>query len=145
MNEQKVQAITVCAFIYHNNRLLIAKRAKAKTFLPDKYELLGGHVDFGESLQDCLVRELKEELQIDIVVEELYYAFTYVSNHNTKHSVEVDFLSYMKNHQQQIQINPKDHSEYHWIVEEEIDKYFAKDDAERVAVKKGFEKLEHLL
>src|SRR5882724_11217154 len=97
MNNRKIQAITACAFIHKEGKLLIAKRADTKKFLSGKYELLGGHVEFGESLEACLVRELKEELHIDIKVENPFYAFTYLSDNDEYHNVEVDFFATMSN------------------------------------------------
>ena len=72
---EKFQTITVCAFIIDEDRLLIAKRAETKKFLPDKYELLGGHVEFGESLEAALKRELMEEVKVSIEVGQ-YSALT---------------------------------------------------------------------
>ncbi len=77
MNNQKFQAITACAFIHKDGRLLVAKRAETKQFLPGKYELLGGHIEFGETLQDGLRREIREEIHIAIIVGEPFHVFTY--------------------------------------------------------------------
>lgn len=133
----QIQEITACAFIYNSsNQLLIAKRAKTKNFLPDKWELLGGHTEFGETLQESLIRELKEELQIDIIVEDPFYAFTYVSG--DIHTVEVDFFARISDNSSQIILNPEDHSEYNWIKADEVDQYFDQNDEERKAVENGF-------
>ena len=138
-NTQKAQAITACAFIHKDGKLLIAKRADTKTFLPGKYELLGGHVEFGESLEACLVRELQEELHIDITVENPFYAFTYFSDNDTCHNVEVDFFATLTPPNQKILMNKKDHSDFKWISADEVDTYLSENDKEAQAIKKGFE------
>lgn len=138
MNKHKTQAITACAFIHHNRKLLIAKRAEMKKFLPGKYELPGGHVEFGESLEASLKRELKEELHIDITIENPFYTFTYLSDNDTCHNVEVDFFATMAHPDQHIILNKEDHSEYKWITEDEVDTYLPANDDETLAVKKGF-------
>ena len=135
---EKFQTITVCAFIIDEDRLLIAKRAETKKFLPDKYELLGGHVEFGESLEAALKRELMEEVKVSIEVEEPFHAFTYLRDNDTDHCVEIDFFARLKPSGQEIKLDPTDHSEYRWITEEEVSKYFEKNDDEKVAVEEGF-------
>lgn len=139
-NQQKQQKITACAFLHKEGKLLTAKRAMTKSFLPGVYELVGGHVEFGETLEECLIREFREELHIDIVVGNIFYAFTYLENGNTNHVVEVEFFAKMQDEIQPIILNPEDHSEYHWITQEEIDKYNFTEE-EKKAVVKGFELL----
>lgn len=68
------QAITACAFTVRNGRLLIARRAATKSFLPGVYELPGGHVEFGETMEEGLTRELQEELHIGIVTSGASFA-----------------------------------------------------------------------
>lgn len=52
----------VAAVIVYNNKLLAQKNPK-----DNSYYLVGGRVAFGESTQEALVREVREELNIDIV------------------------------------------------------------------------------
>lgn len=137
----KYQAITACIFLYKDGKLFIAKRAKTKKFLPDKFELPGGHIEFGETLGEGLKREIKEELHIEIEIGDPFYAFTYVSHSGDKHTVEIDCFAVMKDSNQKITLNPEDHSEYKWVSEEEACEYFPTGDQEGIAIKKGFEVL----
>jgi 8-oxo-dGTP diphosphatase len=134
----KIQEICACVFIRNKEKVLVAKRADTKSFLPGKYELLGGHVEFGETLPDCLKRELKEELHVDIVVEMPFHSFTNVYDKKTKHYIEVDYFAHLKNPNQKIRLNKEDHSSYKWISDSEVYKYFDRDDAEAKAIKEGF-------
>ncbi len=55
------------AVIYRSGQVLLAQRRMTDAH-PLKWEFPGGKVDFGESPQQALVRELREELQIDATV-----------------------------------------------------------------------------
>lgn len=66
----KYQAITACVFLHKDGKLFLAKRADIKKFLPGKYEVVGGHIEFGETIEEGLRREIREELHIEIELGE---------------------------------------------------------------------------
>lgn len=134
----KQQLITTCAFIHRGGKLLVAKRAESKKFLPGKFELIGGHTEFGETLQESLLREVKEEIHIDIVIGDPFYAFTYLAAAGKEHIVEIDFFATLQDPLQEMYLNPEDHSEFCWITEAEVDEIFPEDDEELKAIKQGF-------
>jgi len=119
--------------LHKDGKLFIAKRANTKKFLSGKWELIGGHIEFGETIEEGLEREILEELKIEIVIENPYHAFTYVSDNGHKHSVEIDYFARMQNPEQEIELNPKDHSDYKWNSANEIDEYFEDGDEEKIA------------
>lgn len=49
--------------IFHEGKVLIGKRPKGKPY-PGYWEFPGGKLEAGESAEDCLRRELREELGI---------------------------------------------------------------------------------
>ncbi|MCG8483054.1 MAG: 8-oxo-dGTP diphosphatase MutT [Clostridia bacterium] len=57
------------AIIVQDGLILIARRG-ANENLAGKWEFPGGKIEKGESAQDCLKREIKEELNIEIEVGE---------------------------------------------------------------------------
>jgi len=141
---EKRQKITVCAFIHKEDRLLIAKRAATKKFLPNKYELLGGHVEFGETAEEALKRELLEEIKVNITIEMPFHTFTYLTDNEETHCLEIDYFAYLDPADQEIKINPSDHSEYKWIKESEVSKYLDETDDERKAIESGFRLLKKM-
>lgn len=50
-----------CAIIEHNNKVLICQRSTTMK-LPMKWEFPGGKIELDESMEECLQREIKEEL-----------------------------------------------------------------------------------
>ncbi len=56
--------------IWRDGRFLITKRPKG-THLAGFWEFPGGKQEAGETLEECLVREIKEELGIEVRTEEL--------------------------------------------------------------------------
>ncbi len=53
-----------CALLVRDGRILLAKRAAHRRLYPGLWDVLGGHVEDGESLSQALSRELWEEAGI---------------------------------------------------------------------------------
>lgn len=84
MKSEKIKVKAMC-LLTHNNRLLVADantfRGKGdhKMFPGNFYRVLGGSIDFNETTEDGVRREIREELQSEIenlervdVVESLF-------------------------------------------------------------------------
>jgi 8-oxo-dGTP diphosphatase len=56
-----------CAIIIQSNKILVTQRSE-KMKLPLKWEFPGGKLEENESGIDCIKREIKEELNIEIEV-----------------------------------------------------------------------------
>jgi mutator protein MutT len=72
-----LKAIDVAAaLIFHKGKLLITQR-RPDDHLPNLWEFPGGKIEKGETFEQCLVREIREELGIDIAVGELVEDLTH--------------------------------------------------------------------
>ena len=58
-----------CAIIYFNDKILVTQRSE-KMKLPLKWEFPGGKLEEDESEIDCIIREIREEINIEIKVLE---------------------------------------------------------------------------
>ncbi|MCR9182709.1 MAG: (deoxy)nucleoside triphosphate pyrophosphohydrolase [Flavobacteriaceae bacterium] len=58
-----------CAIIQQDGKFLVTQRSRHMK-LPMKWEFPGGKVESNESEENCLIREIKEELNIDIEIKE---------------------------------------------------------------------------
>ncbi len=65
MEPQKYPEVTVGALILNSkDEILLIKSHKWK----DKFTIPGGHIEVGETIESALKREIKEEVNLDVVV-----------------------------------------------------------------------------
>ena len=64
------------AIIQNDNNFLIGRRGKDEKSA-GMWEFPGGKLEEGESPKECIKRELKEELNIDAEIGELFFSYTY--------------------------------------------------------------------
>ena len=76
------------AIIEQENLLLIGRRGSNESS-PGLWEFPGGKVEMGETLHDCIKRELKEELNIDARVGDVLTKYVY---HGTNMSYDLTFF-----------------------------------------------------
>jgi 8-oxo-dGTP diphosphatase len=63
--------IVVAGVIRHEDKILCMQRDTSKhAYLSYKYEFPGGKVEVGETNEEAMLREIKEELDLDIVLDE---------------------------------------------------------------------------
>ena len=104
----------ICAVIFNSNgQLLITRRSKGK--YKDKWEFPGGKVEDNESNQDCLHRELSEELDVNV---QIHYKFTEFDYQYPSHDVHL--ISYICSMSDQ-KIKLVDHDLYEWININDVD------------------------
>ncbi len=74
----KIVLVAACALVDSDNRVLVAQRPQGKA-LAGLWEFPGGKVEAGERPEECLIRELAEELGI-AVKEECLAPLTFASH-----------------------------------------------------------------
>jgi 8-oxo-dGTP diphosphatase len=62
---KKLVLVAACALVDADGRVLIAERPAGKA-MAGLWEFPGGKIEAGESPETCLIRELREELGIDV-------------------------------------------------------------------------------
>jgi len=58
--------VVVAGALVRNGRVLLAHRSPGRRWYPDVWDLPGGHVEPGETSRQALVRELREELGVEV-------------------------------------------------------------------------------
>lgn len=114
MNELKSIQVT-CAVILKGDRILVTRRSPDMPH-PNKWEFPGGKLEAGETERDCIVREIKEELAIEI---EPIIRLTPVEHRYQEVKVKlIPFLAkYLKG-----EVVCAEHSEFKWLKVEELGK-----------------------
>jgi|SRR5690554_632907 len=104
------------ALIWEKGRVLIAKRA-AQDRLINKWEFPGGKTEYGESPEECLKREILEELGIVIEVGEFFAESIYAYPEGP-----IRLLSYFA-FWKSGEVNPEVHEEIKWVEPNELQEY----------------------
>ena len=67
----------VCGILIWNDKVLIGKRKLTNQHQPGKWEFPGGKMEEGETIDETIIREFKEELDIEIYP---FHEFRTISN-----------------------------------------------------------------
>ena len=101
------------AIIVKDNKVFATQRGYGE--FKDGWEFPGGKLEPGESAREALVREIREELDVDIRVEKLLETveYDYPEFHLTMHCFICELLSE--------EIVLKEHEDARWLKKEELD------------------------
>lgn len=90
MNESyRNPLLTVDAIIETKSGIVLIERKNP----PYGWAFPGGFVDYGESLEEAVIREAKEETGLDIQIIEQFHAYSDPSRDPRKHTVSVVFIA----------------------------------------------------
>ena len=110
---------TVGALIINSeNKILLVKSHK---WMNGKYSVPGGHVEIGESFEEAIIREVKEETGLDIVPKRLFMIQECVRPKEffkKKHFIFFDYICQTENIK--VQLDERELQEYNWFKIEDI-------------------------
>ena len=117
MEEQK---IVVAGVIHHEGKFLMLKRSNHENFFPNKWELPGGKVEFGEEPNHALTREIKEETGLEITAFFPIKCTHYMIEKPEKkrHTIQIIYLTNTTN-PTNVQLSTE-HSQFQWIAINEL-------------------------
>ena len=94
--------------------LIVKRHPKSKTD-PEMWELPGGKVERGEFFADALVREIKEETNLDVEIGD----FCEAVQNDYSHKRTVQLMMYLINVEGEVKISDE-HTEFMWASIEKI-------------------------
>ncbi|MFZ5390994.1 MAG: NUDIX hydrolase [Patescibacteria group bacterium] len=87
---EKIRPIALCLF--QNKGRILASKGFDRTKNENFYRLLGGSIDFFETSQSCIRREIKEELQSEIENLKFLFVFENLFTYESTRGHEIVFL-----------------------------------------------------
>ncbi len=114
-----MKAIDVtCAIIIINGKTLVVQRS-AEMKMPLKWEFPGGKIEAGESEKECIKREIREELNIEIEINRKLRVSRY--DYDSFSIQLIPFIAdyvegeiYLKEHSQYLLLDKNELSELDW-------------------------------
>ena len=108
--------VGVHGVIANRGRLLVLKRSDLMNYCPGAWDLPGGHLSLGESAEDGLRREIKEETSLDVTVERL------LGLHNMIYEPYMQALYACRlTVYQSLILRPDEHREARWVTPAELE------------------------
>jgi 8-oxo-dGTP diphosphatase len=109
----KRPTIVVCAIITIDNKILVVQRNRTMT-LPLKWEFPGGKIEPNETEEECITREIKEELNIEITLLKKLESSIYKYP-----TITIELIPFLANYEKGT-INLKEHIQYKLLKKEEL-------------------------
>jgi 8-oxo-dGTP diphosphatase len=112
----KGYGLTVRGIIKNDSgEILIVKRHPKSRTDPEMWELPGGKVEKGEHFADALIREIKEETDLDVSVGD----FAEAVQNDYSHKRTVQLMMYLTDIEGDVKIS-EEHTEFMWASIEKI-------------------------
>ncbi len=110
----KIITVVASIIIYNNKILCVQRNLNKYEYISRKFEFPGGKIEQGESKEEALIREIKEELNMDINIESefLTVEHQYPDFHLTMYS----FICSCND----TKLELKEHIDFKWLKREEL-------------------------
>lgn len=121
-NENSICYVRVAGVLLKENKILLQKIKDR-----NEYALLGGQLRFGETLEETLMREYKEEIGAKIVcrrlfwTEENFWSWKGKDTHNLNYYFLIDLYEGEVAAETFIQMNDNKNVEFGWVALDDLD------------------------
>lgn len=109
--------IVLTGILKDKDLFLAVKRSDNDNFFPGAWEFPGGHLEDGETLEQGLARELKEEIGYEEAITPVITHYTDEIKEEAEeliHNIELDFIINVNKEKMIIKLS-EEHTEYKWL------------------------------
>lgn len=130
--KQKIQKVITKSLIFNKGKLLIVKRSKDDNVFPNLWELPGGTVEFGESVESALIRETKEEVGLDVKMVRPISVFDFVREKKDAqvHAIQINYIV-EKIRDGKVKLS-HEHDDFAWVSKKDFNKYNISENTKKV-------------
>jgi len=120
---KKIMKKVAAGIIEKDGKILIAHRKTGKC-VGQNWEFPGGKLEDGETPEECLKRELKEELDIDVEILSYFTTGIFYCGENLCHTDEskIELMAYKVKYLSG-EVKLVDHDDYKWVFPQELKDY----------------------
>ena len=112
--------VAIEAIIVKNGKILITQRSFERSHAPGEWEILTGRVDQGETFEEAVKREVKEEVGLKVEVLEPINTFHFYRGPEKVEHLGVSFLcKYLGG---KVTLDKNEQIDYKWATPEEAEK-----------------------
>ncbi len=108
------------AIIVKSGKILILRRTGKEDCFKDMWDIPGGKINFGETPEEALRREIKEETNLEVEIIKPVRVWSFFKNNGNTQVIGVTILCRYKKGKVKL---GKEHDEFRWIKPEEIENY----------------------
>jgi 8-oxo-dGTP diphosphatase len=128
----------VSAALVSDGKILVVRRSSDDDFLAGYYEMPGGKVELGESHEQAVIREIHEELSLNVKPIKKYHEFSYQPGPNT-HCIDYQYLVALEQGEDIKNLKlSNEHNRYLLLKKEEIDNLSPITDEAKESIKLAF-------
>ncbi|MEO3745272.1 NUDIX domain-containing protein [Plantactinospora sp. B5E13] len=103
-----------------DGRIFFQRRSPHRKLFPNTWDIVGGHLEAGETVEEALFREVTEETGWHVsLVLGLVGEYTYTGTDGIDR-IETDFLVRVDGDLSRPRLEPGKHTEFRWLTEAEI-------------------------
>lgn len=104
--------------LLHDGKVLILKRGPTAPTFPNTWDSIGGLVSENESVEDCMLREAKEEIGSSVRIRESGKVLDYMDKYGRV--IAIPFLLGSDSNKIRLSF---EHTEYKWVKPKELKNY----------------------